>query len=177
MPFSNKIVNGDFETGTLIPWSSINVAITNLQSHTGFFSARLFGNTTNSLLFQAVPVTPGDSFEFLLSIAKLGNLVSPQVNIALLYLDVTATPVGIGLNFTIPVGHLPDNTANIWTTIYETTSVVPATAIQALLIIEKVPALTTADVVVDDIQLLQTSGGATGPTGATGATGDTGATG
>ncbi|MBG9789037.1 collagen like protein [Brevibacillus laterosporus] len=177
MPFSNKVVNGDFETGTLFPWSFTNVSITNLQSHTGFFSALLFGDTANSLLFQAIPVTPGDSFELFLSIAKLGNLVSPQVNIALLYLDVATIPVGIGLNLTIPVGHLPDNTANIWTTIYETTSVVPATATQALLIINKIAALSTADIVVDDIGILQTSGGATGATGATGDTGPTGATG
>ncbi|WP_309402714.1 NTTRR-F1 domain [Brevibacillus laterosporus] len=70
-----------------------------------------------------------------LSIAKSGNVISPQVNIVLIYLDVANIPVGIGLNLTIPVGHLPDNTANIWTTIYKTTSVVPATAIEALLII------------------------------------------
>ncbi|GIO02278.1 hypothetical protein J5TS2_29460 [Brevibacillus halotolerans] len=51
MPFSNIVENGNFESGTLFPWSFTNVAITDLQSHSGFFSALLFGGIANSLLF------------------------------------------------------------------------------------------------------------------------------
>ncbi|WP_175393331.1 NTTRR-F1 domain, partial [Brevibacillus laterosporus] len=177
MTFNNKVVNGNFETGTLTPWSSSNVTTSNLQSHSGSFSALLFGNTANSFLVQDIPVVPGDSFEFFLSIAKTGNLRSSQVNIALIYLNVVATPIGIGMSTILPIDHLPNSTNNNWTTIYETTSVVPATAIRALVIIHKIPSPSTADIVVDDIVLLQTGSGATGATGATGDTGTTGVTG
>ncbi|MCZ0832090.1 hypothetical protein O0535_15200 [Brevibacillus halotolerans] len=51
LPFSNIVENGNFESGTLFPWSFTNVAITDLQSHSGFFSALLFGGIANSLLF------------------------------------------------------------------------------------------------------------------------------
>ncbi|WP_372486488.1 NTTRR-F1 domain [Brevibacillus laterosporus] len=151
MPFGNKIVNGNFETGSLIPWSSSNVAISNLQSHTGSYSALLFGNAANSFLFQAVPVTVGDSFEFFLSIAKIGNLPSPQVDIALIYLNAASTPISIGMSIILPTGHLPDNLNNNWSTIYEISSVVPAMATHAMVIIHKIPSPSTSDIVVDDI--------------------------
>lgn len=51
LPFSNIVENGNFESGTLFPWSFTNAAITDLQSHSGFFSALLFGGIANSLLF------------------------------------------------------------------------------------------------------------------------------
>lgn len=156
--FTNRIVNGDFETGTLTPWGSSNVSITSLHSHTGTFAAQLLGGTTSSLLTQLVPVVPGESFEFFLSIAKIGGLPSPQVDIKIVYFNVIALPVSIGLSTTIPIDHLPDNTNNKnWTTIYETTSIVPLTAIDAVVIINNVPSASTADIVVDDIALLQTS--------------------
>ncbi|WP_068793873.1 NTTRR-F1 domain [Brevibacillus laterosporus] len=158
MSFINRIVNGDFETGTLTPWGSSNVSITNLHSHTGNFSAQLLGGTTSSLLTQLVPVVPGESFEFFLSIAKTGGLPSPQVDITIIYLNIVALPVSIGLSTTIPFDHLPDNTNNKnWTTIYETTSIVPLTAIDAVVLINNVPSPATADIVVDSIALLQTS--------------------
>ncbi|MGG3176610.1 NTTRR-F1 domain, partial [Brevibacillus laterosporus] len=171
LPFGNKIVNGNFETGSLVPWNFSNVAINNLQSHTGSFSALFFGNTTNSVLYQTVPVTSGEIFEFFLSIGKIGNLPSPQVNIALIYLNAASTPENIGINIILPVGKLPNNLNNNWSTIYEISSVVPAAATQAMVIIHKIPAPSTADIVVDDIVLVQTGAGTIGGTGPTGATG------
>ncbi|MED1791002.1 NTTRR-F1 domain, partial [Brevibacillus laterosporus] len=170
MPVKNKAVNGDFETGSLVPWISTNVTINNQQSHSGTFSALLFGTTTSSLMFQTVPVTTGDSFEFFLSIAKIGNLPSPQVNIAVIYVNAASIPISIGMSVILPVNHLPNNLNNDWITIYNTTSVVPEAATQAMIIIHKIPAPSTADIVVDDIALIQTGGGTIGATGTTGAT-------
>ncbi|WP_156037948.1 NTTRR-F1 domain [Brevibacillus laterosporus] len=76
---------------------------------------------------------------------KTGNLPSPQVNIPLNYLNAASTPENIGINIILPVDQLPNILNNNWTTIYEISSVVPAAATQAMLIIHKIPVPLTAD--------------------------------
>ncbi|MEC1538283.1 hypothetical protein P9D55_20310 [Bacillus sonorensis] len=48
------MVNGGFETGTLAPWVGVNTTVTSEFSHSGFFSARLFGGTFTSYITQFV---------------------------------------------------------------------------------------------------------------------------
>lgn len=158
MSFNNLIVNGGFETSLLSPWTGLGAEVTAAFSHTGIFSVQLSGDTVNAFIAQSVPATPGQTFEFLASLAKIGPLPSPNVGIVITYFDSLSNFLGTGLNIIIPTGHLPDVTTEDWLTVYETTLPVPAEAAQALVVITKLAQPGTSDVVVDDVALLEEAG-------------------
>ncbi|CAG7651195.1 hypothetical protein PAESOLCIP111_06266 [Paenibacillus solanacearum] len=178
----NRLVNGGFETGSLSPFNGINAVVVSSNSHSGYFSVRLAGGTANAFMQQFVPVAPGESFELIVSLAKLGAAVSPPVTLTVGYYNAVFAFLGYGLITSIPAGRIPDNNEADWTVIYQTTSTAPAGTTQALVLINKLPLSGSADMFVDDAALLDAAGlrgptGPTGPSGATGAIGSTGATG
>ncbi|MCY8563887.1 NTTRR-F1 domain, partial [Bacillus sonorensis] len=179
MSIRNVVINGGFETGTLPPWVGQNAFVTTQFSHSGFWSATLLGGNVVSFIAQFAPVNAGEGLEFLVSLAKSGFLPSPQVQIQVSYFDSSFNFLGQGLFVNIPFNRLPVVENNTWLEVYQTTDPAPAGSTMAFILINTLPQAGTANVVVDDVALLEAAGvaGPTGPTGATGPTGPTGATG
>ncbi len=175
MSFNELIVNGSFETGTFLPFVPFNAAITSQFSHSGFFAALLEGGTSEAFVSQTVPVTEGERFEFLVSLAKVGAASNSQVSAVISYFDAASNFIGLGLSLNVPASHLPDVSEDTWLEIYQTTEPVPAGATSAVVLISRLPPAGNADVVVDDISLLDVTGeGEPGPPGPTGPTGPAG---
>jgi hypothetical protein len=165
MSLNNLVVNGDFASGSLLPWLSLNAQITGVNSHSGLYSARLQGGNASAYLIQYLSVTPGEKYELLLSLAKAGAAQSPPVNISISYYDDSNNFLGYGLNENVYVNRLPNGTTAEWITDYFTTTiVVPPTASLAALAIFKIPQSGSSDLLVDDIALLEATG-AQGPQG------------
>jgi hypothetical protein len=156
MTIQNLIVNGSFETGTLAPWVSANTTITNLFSHSGTFSARLQGGPITSYIAQFVSVTPGDSFEFLISLAKVGVLPAAPVVLQVFYFDSLFNLLGQGLFTNVPINRIPNAEDSTWLEIYQTTAPAPLGSTQAFVLIDNLPQAGTADILVDDVALLAT---------------------
>lgn len=173
----NRIVNGGFEDGTTIsPFSGSNVTIINTNSHSGSRSARFAGGTGDASLSQTVPVSPGENFEFFVSLAKLGTSTSPRITIVISYRDSSNNVIPTAqTTINIPSGRLPNNNEDDWLEIYRTTTIAPAAAVQARVEINKTGLSSSAPVVVDDVALLAFTGsGTAGPQGPTGPPGPAG---
>jgi len=176
MASANAIVNGDFETGNLIPWGSQNAATDSTASHSGVYSARISG-ATGGLLYQIVPATPGASYELVASLAKASSGVGPYVYVYVSFYDNALVLTGVGLLAGIAT-RLPNGGANEWTVVYYTTTPAPPGTTQAYVVFQTLATPITVDLLVDDVALLPVGGvGMPGPTGATGSTGPTGPTG
>jgi hypothetical protein len=154
----NKVLNGNFDTNSLAPWDSLNAVLDPSQSHTGYFCALLTGETTYSFISQTISVKPEQNFEFLCSLSHIAaspNVPNPQINIYVSYLDSNQQFINYGLIQKVLVGHLPGNSdGNQWLEIYKTTLLAPASAVQAVVLIETVPKAGTSSVLVDDVALL-----------------------
>ncbi len=154
MPITELIVNEGFETGAFPPWVPSQAKITLEFKNSGYYGARLIGGTVNSFISQFVRVNPGESFEFLVSLAKIGAGISPPVSLFISYYDSSLIFLGYGLITNIPTDSLPDVDENIWLEIYETTNPTPAGATKALVLINKLPQAGSTDIVVDDVSLI-----------------------
>ncbi|MCY8552714.1 NTTRR-F1 domain, partial [Bacillus haynesii] len=171
MSIQNLVVNGSFENGALPPWVGQNATVTTQFSHSGFWSARLLGGAVTSFIAQFVPVDAGEGLEFLVSLAKEGfPAPSPQVQIQVSYFDSSFNFLGQGLFLNIPFNRLPIVENNTWLEVYQTTTPAPAGSTMAFILINTLPQAGTANVIVDDVALLDVEGGGTGPTGPTGPT-------
>ncbi|MGK9183779.1 NTTRR-F1 domain [Priestia filamentosa] len=180
MAIQNLIVNEGFETGTLSSWFFSNATVTSQFSHSNFYSARLQGGNIVSYIGQLIPVNPGDTFELLVSLAKVGFAQAAPIQIQVIYLNSLSNSLGNGLFTNIPVNRIPTGDNRTWLEIYQTTTPAPLGSTQAFVLINTGPQAGTADILVDDVALLAIPTGATGdigPTGPTGATGDIGPTG
>ncbi len=60
MAINDLIINGGFETGTLIPWDSLGAVVTSQFRHSGTFAAQLAGGAGNAFLVQFLPANPGE---------------------------------------------------------------------------------------------------------------------
>lgn len=154
MSIQNSVVNGSFEAGSLSPWAGQNAAVTTQFSHSGFWSATLLGGATVSFIAQFVPVDEGEGLEFLVSLAKSGILPSPQVQIQVSYFDSMFNFLGQGLFINIPFNRLPVVQNNAWLEVYQTTSPAPSGSTMAFILINTLPQAGTANVIVDDVALL-----------------------
>ena len=178
MSFNELIVNGSFETGTFPPFVPFNAIITSQFSHSGFLAALLLGATSEAFISQTVPVTAGESFEFQVSLAKVGTTPNSQVSVVISYFDAAFNFLGLGLSLNVPANRLPNVNDNTWLEIYQITQPAPVGSASAIVLITRLAPAGNADVVVDDVSLIAVvGGGTTGPTGPTGATGPTGPTG
>ncbi|MEB9662956.1 NTTRR-F1 domain, partial [Bacillus cereus] len=182
---TNLIMNGGFESGTLAPFITTNVQVVNTNSHSGIYSASLIGGEANAQLIQAIPIPPNESFEFLISLAKIGGAPSPPLSIKLAYY-YNSIFLEQGLIISIPLNHLPNGNQSNWLEIYLITPQSPPLANKAILLIYKEGQAGSSRVLIDDVALQYVTAlpigvtgitGATGPTGLTGPTGDTGDTG
>jgi hypothetical protein len=156
---NNRIVNGGFESGQLLPFSftgggSSGVTIVSGNSHSGPFSARISGGSSTITLSQRVPVSPGENFEFFVSLAKVGSNTSPPITISITYTDSNSNPVATALMTNIQSGRLPNNDERDWMEIYRTTTVAPDGTVEALIQITKNGLSNSAAIVVDDVALL-----------------------
>lgn len=152
----NMISNGDFETGSFSPWTSVNTVIDSTRSHTGFFSARFPGNIINSYILQTFPANPGDNFEIFLALSKSGAFISPQFTITIAYYRPTFTFINNGLVLIIPSGEIPDVGNNEWAQIYAISTPAPAFTTRAQVLINKNALVAnTPDVFADDIFVIK----------------------
>ncbi|PFT70861.1 collagen-like protein, partial [Bacillus thuringiensis] len=163
----NIIQNSSFETGTLPPWVGSNAVVTNLCSHTGSFSARLTGGNVTSYIAQFVPVTAGSTFEFFVSLAKVGVGIAAPVQLQVIFLDSLFNSLGNGLFINILVDGLPTCDADTWLTVYQAVTAAPVGTTQAFVLINSLPQVGTVDLLIDDVELITTPTGSTGVTGAT----------
>ncbi|WP_430795188.1 NTTRR-F1 domain [Bacillus thuringiensis] len=85
MLITNLIINGKFENGTLNPFITTNVQIDGTNSHSVKYSANLIGGEASANLIQVISIFPNESFEFLISLAKIGGAPSPFLSIILAY--------------------------------------------------------------------------------------------
>ncbi|MEW4282455.1 NTTRR-F1 domain [Priestia koreensis] len=182
MDINNVVMNSGFESNSLQPWVSLNGLLSKNYSHTGSFSVILQGGNINAFLYQFVPAMAGESFEFLVSIGKLGYSTPSTVTLQISYYDDALNFLGYGLIESIDVDRIPNPTVtNTWLEAYQNTSPAPSGTTQALILVNKLAAIGVADLVIDDIELLTATGsdlvGPTGPTGAQGLQGITGAQG
>lgn len=126
MSLNNLVVNSSFETGSLSPWIGFNASITSAYAHTGFFSVLLQGDNINAYIYQFVPVTSGDRYELLTSIAKVGVGTAPAVTIQLLYYDASFNFLGYGIIESININSVPDVTINnTWLETYRNATAAP----------------------------------------------------
>ncbi|MFB9986541.1 NTTRR-F1 domain [Bacillus benzoevorans] len=174
---SNRIVNGGFESGQLLPFSftgggSSGVRIVSGNSHSGPFSARILGGSSTITLSQSVPITPGENFEFCVSLAKIGTNTSPPISIVITYRDSSSNPLATALMTNFQSGRLPNNDERDWMEIYRTTTIAPDGTTDALVQIIKSGLSNSASIVVDDVALLAVTG--TGPQGPPGPQGPQG---
>lgn len=154
---SNKILNGGFENNTFPPWENSNATFTTQFSHSGRQAAKLIGDTKNSFIYQLVNTTPTEQFVFSGFLGKIGKLPSPPLSISLAYYDKDLNFLEYGLITNFPKGHLTNTADEEWLKVNETTSIAPLGTTQALLLINKLPQTGTADVIVDDVELLDVS--------------------
>lgn len=203
----NLIINGNFETGTLAPFAGRNVLIQAKYSQSGQFSALIPGGYQESNLQQSVSIYPGSQLQFRVSLAKSGGQDSPPITLIIAYQTSTYVFIEYGLKIEIQTNQLPDVLGGSWLHLIENPISPPPNAAYAQVLITKPTSKGTADILIDEIQLIeinndvylhtqtirtqqvklmQMSGlelllpnviGATGTTGATGAMGITGATG
>ncbi|QTH41385.1 NTTRR-F1 domain [Cohnella sp. LGH] len=177
MSIENRIINGGFETGALGPWGGQNATVISTRSHYNFYCAQLTGGAVSSFIYQFVPVVPGESFEFHAAFGKTPGTLGTIANIVINYYDASLSFLGTGLFSYVPFS-ISALTGNDWVEVYQTTTAAPAGTTQAHIVIQTYPIAGTANLLVDDVALLATSGsGPTGPTGPTGPMGETGPTG
>lgn len=147
-------LNPGFETGTLSPWVGLNASVITDPVHQGFFKADLAGGGLNSFIFQYVPVIPTETGQLILSLAKDSALPAPIVTVTVQYYTAAFAFLGFGLLENIQPDGLPLSSAQTWKTVYATVSTVPATAVNALIVINALPAAGTSAVSVDDVELV-----------------------
>src|SRR5699024_10344242 len=129
---------------------------------------------SQSSLTQTVPVTTGQNFQLLVSLAKYGFLPSPLLSIRVSYLNDDNIEVGAGLDTIMTSGSLPNVFLDSWKEIYHVTDTAPDAATQVRVeILKPAGRFYTSNVLVDDVALLAFTTGTTppGPTGPTGPTG------
>ncbi|MFU1996368.1 NTTRR-F1 domain, partial [Priestia megaterium] len=151
MTIQNLIIDGGFETGTLSSWITANATITSQYSHSGFYSARLQGGATFSYVSQFVSVTAGQRLEVLTSLASLGTDLPISITIQVFYYDTDFNLLGNGLLVTIPGDQIPNIEDHAWLENYQTTTPAPLGSTQAFIVINTLPQVGTADVLVDDV--------------------------
>lgn len=97
MSINDLMINVGFETGSFPPWIPFNALITSLYTQSEFNAARLTGGTVNSYIYQIVPINPGESYEFIVSLSKVGAAQSPPVSLSIPYYDAGFNFIGYRL--------------------------------------------------------------------------------
>ena len=113
---TNRITNTSFEADTLSPWVSLNGTIINNESHSGFRAVQLSGGMTNSFVYQTVPVSPGESFELIVSLAKVGDMPAPPMTLAINYYDNAFNFMDYGIITHVDVDRIPNVENCLWHT-------------------------------------------------------------
>ncbi len=177
MGIVNLAFNGSFESG-LSGWVTQNAVITTQQSHS-YMNAVLIPSAASGYAGQFISVTPGSSYEMMVSLGKAGTSISSPVIIQVSYFDASYQDLGLALYIMIPSNRLPNVMEENWREIYAATSISPAGTAWAYVIISTQAQAGGAAVLVDDLVFLAAAGvsGATGATGPAGLAGNTGATG
>ena len=155
MAMKNLIINSGFETGTLAPFTGTNVLIKSNCCHTGQFSALLPGGQRESRLMQSVLINPGSQFQFKVSLAKAEQKPAPPITLAIAYQSSTYVFFDYGIKIELRYNQLPYPLEENWLDITEILTSPPPNAVYAQVLITKSPAAGTADVLIDDIELIE----------------------
>lgn len=151
----NRIVNGNFKTGGLSPWTGFHAVI---AKRSGIYAVRLLGGELNSFITQYVKAVPGESFELNAALLNGGALSSPQISISIAYYNAAYKLLGHGLIRTIPAGRLTDARSRDWVWI---ASPAPPGTTQALVMVNKMPQIGAPDVIVEHLELYPIGKGGT----------------
>ncbi|KEZ50542.1 NTTRR-F1 domain [Metabacillus indicus] len=143
----NRIVNGNFKTGGLSPWTGFHAVI---AKRSGIYAVRLLGGELNSFITQYVKAFPGESFELNAALSNGGAFSSPQISVSIAYYNAAFKLLGHGLIRTIPAGRLNDKRSREWVWI---ASPAPPGTTQALVMINKMPQVGAPDVIVENLEL------------------------
>ncbi|MGX1193437.1 NTTRR-F1 domain [Metabacillus sp. SLBN-84] len=149
----NRIVNGNFKTGDLAPWTGFHAVIAKRK---GLDGVRLLGGDLNSYISQYVKAEPGESFELNAALTNGGTFNSPQISVSIAYYNAAYKLLGHGLIRTIPSGRLTDEKSRWWVWI---ASPAPPETAQAMVVINKLPQLGAPDVIVEHLELYPTGEG------------------
>ncbi|WP_237691071.1 NTTRR-F1 domain [Paenibacillus caui] len=149
----NIVANSGFESGSLTPWSSNQASVTTNEAHTGNYAALLNGGV-NSFIYQTVSVTPGDSYELKLSVAKIGVSTAPLISISVQFYNANLAFLSYGLINSIRIDSLPAVQNDTWKTVYNVTAPAPPNAAYARVLINSIGIAGNSSVLVDDVQLV-----------------------
>ncbi|KEZ52028.1 MULTISPECIES: NTTRR-F1 domain [Metabacillus] len=136
---NNRMINGHFDGGSLLPWTCTNA------SPAAPSAAKLHGGTVNSSISQYVKVNPGETLELLVALSD----VRAPLTISVVYYSASYAFLGYGLIKNIPFNAGNKGTMNV----RETVSAAPAGTAQALILINKLPQAGSSDVIVTGVEL------------------------
>ncbi|NIK68621.1 NTTRR-F1 domain [Paenibacillus sp. BK720] len=153
MSIINYVANSGFESG-LTGWvTSGTVTLNSTYSQTGSNSAQVAGGTSGSYIYKLVSVPDSNNFELMVSLSKNGSGLGPSVIIGVFYFTTGLVYQNTGLLATIP-SRLPDGTANNWKAAYFNVEPAFPGATVAQIFITTGLLANSADLLVDDVQLL-----------------------
>lgn len=147
----NQLKNGDFESGSLSPWHTQGVFVTESVSMQGNRAAMLKGEVANAYLLQTIPIQPDTEYELEVWLATDGASRSAPVSISVTYYREDGLFLDYGLIKYIQPGRLPTAGQDHWFHVKETAAAPSAEATQAIVLINRLPIESTAAVYVDQI--------------------------
>lgn len=158
----NLIINSGFETGTLAPFTGLNVLIQSNNSHSGKYSAIFPGGLRESKLMQSVPIVPGSRLQFIVSLSKGDEKPGPPITLGIAYQTSSFVFIEYGLKMEIQYNQWSDVLEKNRFEFIQYPTPPPPNATYAQVFIMKSPAKGTADVLIDTIQLLELNHGNVG---------------
>ncbi|WLR43252.1 NTTRR-F1 domain [Bacillus carboniphilus] len=176
----NIVINGQFQSGELSPWTGINACIVENPCPTvvGRYSALLKGGSEDATLEQLINVVKEESYQLFISLAANQKGTSPFVRIVLEYLDSDLVFIENGVELNIEKSQLPNGKQDTFKLITENTTTLPQNAAFARLIITKKGIKNTTAIFIDNVVLnrVNTSFDVTIPFAYVGNTGETSVT-
>lgn len=151
----NLLKNSGFETGSLAPFIGTNVLIQSNYSHSGKFSALFPGGQRESRLIQSVQIHSGAQLLFKVYLAKVDKKPAPPLTFGVAYLNSSYVLLEYGIKLELSYNQLPCQSEENWLQIIKIPQPPPPNAAYAQVFFIKPSAAGSADVLIDDIELLK----------------------
>lgn len=149
------IENGRFELGSIAPWKGVNARVISKTRPRvdGVYCAALKGGNIDASIEQLVNVLPGETYQFIASLATDKKGYSPPLSITLEFLDENLNKLSNGLEAVIGKGQLPNGKKGTFKMVTHGTEKVPHGTSFAKLIIRKMGCEESTGVIIDNIVL------------------------
>jgi len=151
MSVNNLVIDGSFEEGEWLHWTTNNAIITSEYVSTGTYSALLPRNTVDCFLVQKIPVRPGVKYELCFKAAIVASEANFPLTVRFKYFDQSNLFLKDGLISMIEYQQLPNVTNEKWLQVHQVTATAPLYAETAQLIFEK--PVSQSVIYIDDIVL------------------------